>query len=122
MLFSLVEELETRLDDPLAGQALDHLTIKLRAYFDAHFENEAAFMQQTAYPGAEGHIAAHKEFLERFEVLAAEIHSSHPNKATELLTALKQWLTTHIAGTDRDLGEYLTRLGVVVTPSVFPEL
>ena len=106
VLFSLVEELEGRVNKPVNGQDLDQLVVKLRAYLDAHFENEEAFMRQTKYPGAESHIAAHKEFLEYLQALAAQVDANQNNKAAETVSILKRWLIMHIDGTDSELAKY----------------
>lgn len=106
MRFSLVDELEGRVNKPVDGQELDQLVVKLRAYFGAHFENEEAFMRQTKYPGAESHIAAHQEFLWYFRALAAQVDPNRHNKTAEMLSILNRWLIIHIDGTDSELAKY----------------
>lgn len=106
VIFSLVEELEGRVNKPVDGQDLDQLVVKLRAYFDIHFENEEAFMRQTRYPGAESHIAAHQEFLWYFRALAGQVDPNRHNKTAETVSILKRWLIIHIDGTDSELVKY----------------
>ncbi len=83
----------------------------LYEYAVTHFGAEEDFMRQSRYPGYLRHKAEHDRFISDLLALASE----HDRKGPGAFMALKvnhwlvQWLTQHVSGTDRELGNHLAR-------------
>jgi hemerythrin len=81
-------------------------------YVGYHFSTEEKIMERVSYPYAEytAHKQQHKDFVR--EVLREVDDFSSGKKFTPnaFVYFLKDWVLTHIAVTDKKLGEYLVNL------------
>jgi len=76
-------------------------------YIKVHFSTEEQIMERVDYPEAAAHKEKHKAFIRMFldEVKAFEDGKSFvPN---EFANILREWTLTHIAITDKQLGDHL---------------
>lgn len=77
-----------------------------------HFSTEEDFMKKYLYPG----FATHKRKHEALTKQASDLNDRHlrgePVLSAETITFLKDWLSNHIMGTDKELGQFLATKGV----------
>ena len=80
---------------------------ELVAFTRNHFETEQRLMERYGYPEALAHAQEHRRLLDDLISIRA-----HAGGASVMLTlqSLKEWLTSHIAHGDRELGEALNAL------------
>lgn len=104
-IFSCVTELERAVGEKTMLSTF-HAMEQLRSYVHEHFAEEERLMTVSGYPDIEAHAAEHREFRHRLYELR-RTYLAH-DISTELITMLRQWLTSHVAGTDMDYVPYLT--------------
>lgn len=78
-------------------------------YAGTHFALEERLLQAVGYPLLSGHKAEHDAFSQKAFALQEEIRSDGFLLTLEILNFLKDWLQTHILGTDMLYVEHLRR-------------
>ncbi len=91
--------------------ALPAIVADMKDYVVEHFATEERYMDAYAYPESAAHKAEHRDFAAKAEALAADCETGAAALSMETLNYLGDWLVTHIAGTDRRMGEYLFARG-----------
>lgn len=106
-LVDIVNELNdaiTRQDD---REELKEGLEELIEYTCWHFRHEERLMQENGYEGMTEHQQIHKDLATK----AVEIQNKYENGDDSVLDVLmpflKDWLTEHIQGTDKDMGMFL---------------
>jgi hemerythrin len=117
-LFYVLNELHKAM---LAGEGAERLTAVLSSlvtYVRDHFSAEETLMLQASYPEYDAHKAEHHEFARRVsELLDKQRRGSKSQVTIEVLQMLRDWLTTHIKGTDQKYAPYVAKLWDVSTMS-----
>ncbi len=101
-LVNLINELYAQLqgkDD--THQQLGSIFSKLSNYAADHFSMEETFMKEFAYEGYTAHKEEHTKFIEKITELKDKFLHGDSSVKTEVLNFLKDWLLTHIIGTDK---------------------
>lgn len=87
------------------------LLAELRQYTEFHFSDEEALMEQISYPGFEAQKRAHSAFVERLvEIDLSELDAMDDNQQeylVNLIDFLLAWLSNHILGSDKKIGDYI---------------
>jgi hemerythrin len=101
---ALVEAME-------AGQSTDvaELFAFLGRYAVEHFGTEEKLMDETRYPGAAVHKAAHARFVREYGDLVAFYQANGASRAVvvKARTWIGGWLRAHIMGVDLALAKFL---------------
>ena len=83
-------------------------TVKLlNEYTKEHFFTEELLMREFQYPDFARHCDEHKKFLELIVLRNAQHSAGDVMAASELIKDLKEWIFSHIALEDRQLGAFL---------------
>lgn len=85
---------------------------KLVEYTESHFAFEEALMRRVGYVGLEAHTLEHKQLFQQVAELMARNGAGEQAGAQALLVFLRDWLSSHIMGTDRALGQELNRINM----------
>ena len=102
ILNRLNDAMQTGRGADVLGQVLDDL-IK---YTASHFAFEEGLMRKSAYPGYAAHKKEHDDLVKTAVDLQAKFKSGETRLSVDVLRFLRNWLTTHIQGTDRTLGVF----------------
>lgn len=100
VLFDLLDEVAEE------GSAVE-VVRKLQFYAETHFALEEKYMQVLDYPGREDHVRAHNRFRQELSQMAADVEEHDQISRQLISTFLREWLTRHICGIDRDLEAFL---------------
>lgn len=87
---------------------------ELTAYTQVHFAFEEHLMERhglAASPRAEAHRVEHRELVAQVVEFAERFEAGDVDLDEELLLFLRDWLVTHILGTDRGLAKALRDAG-----------
>ncbi|GAB7024462.1 bacteriohemerythrin [Salidesulfovibrio brasiliensis] len=76
---------------------------RMRDYAMEHFTAEEYLMKGVDYPDLEAHKAEHQLFIDQLLSLTADGEEVTPE---EIFAFLREWLVTHIMGTDAKLSPY----------------
>jgi methyl-accepting chemotaxis protein len=91
------------------GNVLDGLI----AYTASHFKREEEFFAKTGYPESLPHKKEHDELTRRVVDVQAKFSAGVSNTLSlEVLAFLKNWLASHIQGSDRKYGPHLRANGI----------
>ena len=88
---------------------LKELLDKLVGYTKTHFSHEELLMTVRKYPQIAEQKRQHEEFTHTVLDFVRDFNDGKAVFAPEVLEFLKQWLRTHICGTDRRLGQWLLK-------------
>ena len=93
------------------GQLLVLGTLKaLSDYTRYHFSTEQDLFREYNFPQGYSHIEKHKEFIFTLNTLYKDFKKDDQMLSVKAIGALKDWLINHILGTDKEFGEYVSRL------------
>jgi hemerythrin-like metal-binding protein len=87
------------------GMAVDFL----REYIIDHFQMEELYMEKYGYPDIEKHKSQHQEFINDFKTYENIYYENivEPHMVLELKILINNWLVSHVAKTDKDMGKFL---------------
>ena len=108
LINGLHEAMKTGMGKDITGKAIDELV----AYAVTHFSHEERFMTDYGYPGLLAHKKEHDEFTIKAKKLDEDFKAGKMLLTVEIMKFLKDWLTTHIKGTDQKYGPFLLGKGV----------
>lgn len=99
-----------------AGHGKESLAKVLAALIDytkVHVANEEQLFAKTGYPEAAAHKKAHDDLTQQVVEIQKKIREGgNTMLSIETLNFLKNWLLTHIQGTDKKYSSYLTSHGI----------
>ncbi|HEY4786613.1 MAG TPA: bacteriohemerythrin [Bacteroidales bacterium] len=84
----------------------------LKEYTVFHFSTEERYMKQFNYPAYLGHKAEHDKFIETVINYEERYKSGKLLVTIEVTNFIKDWITSHIMGTDQKYSDFLIRNGV----------
>jgi len=111
-LFRLLNELNEAMNKRQGEFALKRTLNELLAYSTTHFAAEEAAMTWTAYPDLEAHRTEHEKFRQKVTEFTREFESGAKLLSVDVLFFMRDWLTDHIAKTDKKYSECLNKAGV----------
>jgi hemerythrin len=85
----------------------------LEGYIDLHFRTEEQLMRRSNYPGILLHGREHEQFTTMFGELKKKVLDLDGRGeltafiAVDVKRTLENWMTQHIAGTDKKFGQFL---------------
>jgi len=90
------------------GSALESLV----GYTKTHFGYEERMFNQYKYPDTKSHMQKHKKLVSQVMEFYENFQSGDAVVDNELLAFLKDWLVTHIMGTDKEYTSFFNEKGV----------
>ena len=111
-LFHRAERLIAALRGGDRGEVVPLLAF-LEGYALFHFEAEERLMRALGYPGLEEHAKAHRAFRDEYARMVLDFHRTGPTALLALTVHnwLSDWLRSHLAGLDQELGRFLAARG-----------
>jgi hemerythrin len=103
----LHDAVRTGKGDVELGEILD----KLINYTGYHFSYEESLMKPGEFAGTASHVAEHQALLVQVLDLQAKFKKGQTGLSIRVINFLKDWLTNHILGEDKRLGDYLKQKG-----------
>lgn len=106
----LVNLLNTTYDDFINGasnKSSQTILDELIDYATYHFSAEEYWMEKNNYPRLVKHQGEHKYFVDRVVTLQKDFHDGREKMSLEILSFLKNWLSSHILGSDADYGDFV---------------
>jgi hemerythrin-like metal-binding protein len=95
-----------------AKSTLDEILKKLIKYTSIHFKSEEILFAQYGFPESKEHIDEHEKFVENVLDFKEDYDKGRVMVSFEVMDFLKNWLITHILGSDMKYKSYLNSKGV----------
>lgn len=113
-LFEIIRDTDALIHEQFLYDKYDqimHLLGELKDYTASHFQDEEALMERIGYPGLAAQKRAHSAFIEKLvEIDLSELDEIDDHQQAyllELIQFLLGWLSNHILGSDKQIGEYM---------------
>ena len=113
-LFEIIKETNDVINATYLHDKYDEimrLLSELKDYTESHFHDEEELMLRINYPHINSQKHAHSAFIEKLvNINLSELDNIDDNQdeyLNELITFLLQWLSNHILGSDKKIGEYI---------------
>jgi len=111
-LVSILNELHQAMMNGHAREVTGSLLKKLIEYTKTHFAAEERMLTSTRYPDFDAHHKAHVDLVTQVGDFAARYEAGEMAVNLHLLNFLRDWLTGHILGADRNYSGWLVSHGV----------
>lgn len=107
-LVDIINRLHDSMESGATDRVLDGIFADLEVYAETHFRDEERFLEQNGYPDLARHQVGHRQFIDRIHEMRSRF-MANDMVANQVLIYLKNWLTLHILGTDRQYANYFDR-------------
>lgn len=121
-LFEIIKEANDLIFEELLHDKYDkiiELLSELKDYTEFHFSDEEKLMEKIGYPGLEAQQRAHAAFIEKLVNIDLntldDIDNNQQEYLTELINFLLGWLSNHILGSDKKIGEFVKEHNIIIS-------
>ena len=111
-LVALINQLHNALLKRQSKEVMGEIIARLQEYTEVHFAYEEALLAQYDYPGYHSHKRVHEGMRAKVVALAEDHAAGRVVISLQVMNFLKEWLSTHILGTDQLYRDYLLQEGV----------
>ncbi len=111
-LLDLINALHAAMSSGKGKEILEDIFSELIEYTKTHFSFEENLMGKHNYSDIASHKMAHKKLTEQVMGFYNEFKSGKIGLPVIIFSFLKDWLITHISGTDKKYGPFLNAKGV----------
>ena len=112
-LVGMVNSLHDSMKDGKAKEVMGNLLAELAAYTDYHFKTEEELFNKYNYAETTKHKAEHDTLRKEVAKLKQQYDNGEAIFTIELMYFLKDWLSKHIMGSDKQYSSFLNSKGVV---------
>jgi len=85
---------------------------RLKDYTVKHFGHEEDLFARYGYPDESAHKDIHRKLVQKVLDFEAQLKSGKAKVTMDIMRFLKDWLITHIQGTDKRYAPFLNSKGV----------
>jgi len=111
-LVAMTNDLHAAIVSGRGAAVVARTLVGLLAYTVSHFAYEEKLLGETGYPGFEQHHAEHQRLVGAIKELQRDLAAGKPALSVDVRQFLKNWLRTHIRGTDQKYSQHLQASGV----------
>jgi hemerythrin len=112
-LVGMLNDLYDGFQSGKAAEALGKVLDGLISYTAAHFKHEEDLFAKTGYPAAAAHKKEHDDLTKQVLDVQAKFKAGVSGTLSlEVMNFLKNWLVTHIQGSDKSYAPHLNAKGV----------
>lgn len=112
VLVALINKLHAAMKERRSKEELMSVVTELKEYTVTHFQFEEELFAKHGYPDTPGHVEQHKKFVQQVLDFEQALVSGKATVTMDVMRFLKNWLTGHIKGTDKQYGPFLSAKGV----------
>ena len=101
-LFATIGKLSEAITEHRVEQELVGIFDEISVYTREHFATEEKYFKEFGYDGADGHMAAHAQFVKKTENLLKQMHEDSSFQISlELVAMLEVWWANHVLHMDK---------------------
>lgn len=106
-IVDMLNELHAAKQSDSTPQAIEKTLDGLLQYTRQHFADEEAAMREADYPKLDTQRRQHLNMTDEVLKLRSEMEQGAEPATFELLNFMSEWLKLHIAGADKEFGDYI---------------
>jgi hemerythrin len=107
-LISILNRLHAAMSEGKGKVVLKDTLADLADYTVTHFYTEERYMARYRYPKLAEHKAEHEAFVSKVKKFQLDFEAGNATMSIDLMKFIKDWLVTHITGTDMQMGAVIT--------------
>jgi hemerythrin len=111
-LFGMINSLNDAMKVGKSKDALGRIFKELIEYTGTHFAGEETMMAQHEYLQLQAHKNEHSKLVKQVVKLQGDYESGKAMLSMEVMNFLRDWLNTHIMGTDKKYGVFFNAKGI----------
>jgi hemerythrin len=111
-LVELVNKLHDAMKAGRGNDVMGPILSDLVRYTVSHFATEEAYFKKYAYPDFAQHKKEHDDLTVKAKALKASFEKGKMTVSIEVMNFLRDWLSSHILGSDKKYGPYLNGKGL----------
>lgn len=112
-IVELINNLHDRMKEGKGKEALSTILNELTVYTVYHFKTEEELFRKHKYPDTDAHVLEHSNLVQQVVQLKSDFESGKALLTMDVMNFLKDWLSRHIAGSDKAYTAFLNSRGVV---------
>ena len=112
VLLGLINELHAAMRAHKSDSVLVGVVERLKEYTVKHFGQEEEYFDRYGYPETAQHKDYHRKLVQQVLDFEAGLKSGKAKVTMEIMRFLKDWLVTHIQGTDKKYSAFLNGKGI----------
>lgn len=101
-IISIINNLHYALLKRRGNEILDDILEELVDYTKVHFSAEERLFETLEYPGAEAHIAQHREFVNKISSFKWDLEKGRVTLSIDVMEYLVSWFLGHIQRVDQE--------------------
>ena len=111
-LLALINDLHDAMKQGKGKDILAKIIGELCNYAGNHFATEEEYFDKFGYPAAASHKLEHINFVKKVSEFKNSFDGGQLALTIEVMNFLKDWLKTHIKGTDKKYGPFFNEKGL----------
>lgn len=111
-LVALINNLYEAMNFGKGKEVMGSILSELVGYTESHFRDEEKLLGEYDYSGLDGQHKEHEALVEQVKELEDSFISGKGTLTMDVMVFLKEWLSKHIMGDDKQYGVYLNSRGV----------
>lgn len=111
-LVAILNELYEAMQSGKANDLIGQIINKLVNYTKTHFTTEEKYMSQYGYPDLASQQREHATFTDKVLKFKEDFDSGRTSMSVSVTSFVKDWLLSHISGSDQKYGPFLNSKGV----------
>lgn len=101
-LVNMINDLSYAMSKGKGRDVIESILSGLTDYTLEHFSNEENYFKRFGYSGSLKHKREHKDFVDKITQFQCDYKSEKVMLSLEIMNFLKDWLQSHIKGSDKE--------------------
>lgn len=111
-LINILNELYEAMQNTTAQSSLGKILSELATYTKVHFATEEKYLEKYNYIGLANQVREHEKFVEKVNSFKQDFEAGKLALSLNIASFVKDWLSNHILGSDKQYGSFLVSKGV----------
>jgi hemerythrin len=104
-LVSIANQLHDAIEGGKPNRTIEWILDELLVYTKMHFQTEEQYMRRYEHQESPRHLQEHRELLKAMGRFRKKLKAGDDGVGDQVLAFLSAWLSSHMTGSDRALGE-----------------
>ncbi len=110
-LFAMIDELHSAMSSGKGKEVIGKVLDEMLEYTQTHFTTEEKLLEKHHYPHLDIQQKEHAAFIQKVSEMQQKMKNGSLTLSIEVSQFLKDWLTKHILGSDKEYAQFLVEKG-----------